>query len=191
MNSPIAPAPTALKEDFGALVNLLADLTDAANDLQKLEASLNQDHLAAVRLHVDRYKELQTRIGQAEAALAVVAQRNPQWFEEKKTLATPYGQVKRTTSTALVIADEAATIALIRAAKREEDFLEIKTAIRKEALETLEDAELRKYGVRRETTHNFKPEPASVDLGKAVKAAEKTDKAANKTAKKAAAGTTP
>lgn len=181
------PTPTAPKNDFGDLVNLLASLTEAENELRKLEASLNQDHLAAVRLHVDSYKELQTKIGEAKAAIEIISARNVQWFEERKTLATPYGEVKRTTSTKLVIADETATIALIRAARRSDDFLETRITIRREVLETLEDEELRKFGVRRETTHNYKPEPAAIDLGKAVKDAQKSEGATKKTAKKAAA----
>src|SRR4051794_30799221 len=98
------PAPTVLKNDFSDLVNLLDDLTSASNDLAALEHDLNASHLGNVRLHSIAYKGLQTRIGNAKAAIEVIAARNPQWFEEKKTLETPFGEVKRTTSTSLVIA---------------------------------------------------------------------------------------
>ena len=182
----IAVSP-ALKKDFEDLVNLLDRLTDVENDLAKLNASLNADHLANVRLHTDTYKHLQATAGEVKAAIEVIAARNPQWFEEKKTLETPYGLVKRTSSTSLVIPDEGVTITLIKAAGRDADFLKTTTAISREGLEKLSDEELKKYGVSRLTEYNFKPEPAGIDLGKSVKAAEKSDKAAAKAAKKAGA----
>ena len=180
------PALAALPGDFADLVNLLNALSVAENKISHLNQNLNAQHLETLKGYADEYKTLQSDISATRAAIEVIAARNPQWFEEKKTLITPFGEVKRTTSTSLIIPDEAVTITLIRAAKREEDFLVTTTAISKEALEKLEDAELAKYGVSRKTEHNFKPEGASVDLGKSVKAAEKSAKATAKTAKKAA-----
>jgi hypothetical protein len=180
-----APLPTAKPSDFADMVNLLERLSTLAVSVSKLEAKLNSENLTTVRQYADEYKALQTELGQVESALAVIAERNPQWFSEKKTITTPFGEVKRTTSTKLEIADETATIALIRSAKREEDFLVVSTALNREALENLEDDELRKFGVRRSVTHNYNPAPASVDLGKAVKAAEKSARAAAKAAKAA------
>lgn len=182
-----APAPAALKKDFEDLIALFHQLTDASNELNKLNSSLNDSHLANVRLHTDTYTALQTKIGEANAAIEVIGERNPQWFAEKANLETPYGSVKRTTSTALQVADEAITITLIKAAGREKDFLVTTTAISLESLKKLSDDELKKYGVLRKTTHNFNPEPAAIDLGKAVKAVEKSAKAAAKAAKKAVA----
>lgn len=181
----IAPAPAAQPKDFADMVTLLEKLTETENALGQLTSEMNVDYLAHVRLNSDRYKELQTAIGAVDAALKVIGERNPQWFEEKKTLTTPYGTLKRTTSISLEIADPAVSITLIKAAKREEDFLDVKTTIRKEAMENLTDEELAKFGIKRVTEHNFKPEPATIDLGKAVKAADKSAAAAAKTAKKA------
>lgn len=183
--STTAPLPTAKPSDFADMVNLLEQLSTNSIALGKLEAKLNAENLSTVREYSGEYKQLQTELSQVEAALAVIAERNPQWFAEKKTITTPFGEVKRTTSTKLEIADETATIALIRAAKRSDDFLVVTTTLNREALEKLEDDELRKFGVRRNVTHNFNPAPASVDLGKAVKAAEKSDRAAAKAAKAA------
>lgn len=182
-----APAPAALKKDFDDLINLLDQLTDAENSINKLNGSLNDTHLANVRIHSEEYKQLQTTIGNAKAAIEVIAARNPQWFEEKKTLETPFGLVKRTSSTSLVIADEGVTITLINAAGRASDFLKTTTTISRETLEKLSDEELKKYGVARVTEYNFKPEAASVDLGKSVKAADKSAAAAAKAARKAGA----
>jgi chromosome segregation ATPase len=185
MSAPVlAPAPTAKPTDFADLVSLLEKLSEVSNELAALEAQLNTNHLANVRLHTDSYKALQTQIGEIQAAIQVLAERNPQWYEKKKSVETPYGLVKRTTSTKLVIPDEAVSVTLIAAAGRADDFLVTNTTIRREVIELLGDEELKKFGISRSTTHNFNPEPASVDLGKPVKAAEKSDKAAAKTVKK-------
>lgn len=181
-----AIATTAARpSDFADLVNLLQQLTETTAALRKLEGKVTARYIDTVTDSVEEYKALQTKLSETEAALAVIAERNPQWYSEKKTVETPFGEVKRTSSTELVIADEAATIALIRAANRSEDFLRITTTVNREALESLEDDALAKLGVSRKTTHNFKPAAAKVDLGKAVKAAEKSAGAAAKTARAA------
>lgn len=185
ITAPTAPAPSAKSSDFGDLVNLLDRLTAANNELDQLNASLNEEHLNAVRFHADKYKKLQTDIGEITAAIEIIAPRNPQWFAEKKTIDTPFGVVKRTTSTSLIIADEALSITLIEAAGRAGDFVVMTKTVSREALEDLGDDELRKFGISRKTEHNYKVAPATVELGKAVKAAEKSDKASAKTAKKA------
>ena len=187
MSTTIAPTPSALKEDFTSLVNLLDRLTHAENELAKLQQVLDAQHLDTVRGHMPAYKELQTTIGECEAAIVVIAARNPQWFEEKKTVATPVGEVKRTTSVSLEIADPSVTITLVKAAKREADFIKVTEELRLEVLEALADEQLAKLGIKRVTKHNFKSGPAGIDLGKAVKQAEKSEKAAAKTAKKAGA----
>ncbi|MCX6952599.1 MAG: host-nuclease inhibitor Gam family protein [Verrucomicrobia bacterium] len=181
------PAPAGLKNDYADLVNLLAALTAATTELNSLEADASKEQLALAKGYIERYKELQTTIGETEAALQVIAARNPQWFAKATTLKTPFGAVKRTTATSLVIADETMTIALIRAAKREDDFLNVETTISIESLEKLEDAELAKLGVRRSQTHNFKPSAKKAEFGEAVGEAEKSPAAAKKTAKGVAA----
>lgn len=177
--------PAAKPTDFADLVNLLQQLTETTAALRKLEGKVTARYIDTVTDSVDEYKALQTKLSETEASLAVIAERNPQWYSEKKTVETPFGEVKRTSSTVLVIADEAATIALIRAANRSEDFLRVTTTVNREALESLEDDALAKLGVSRSTTYNFKPAAAKVDLGKAVKAAEKSNKATDKTARAA------
>ena len=184
MTTAIAPAPTAKPSDFADLVGILDRLSHAANQLARLEQTLNAQHLDTIRGHMPVYKELQATVADCEAALEVIAARNPQWFESKKSVATPVGEVKRTTSNKIEIADPLVTMTLILAAGRAGDFIRTEEALRIEVLETLDDDQLAKFGVKRVTTHNYKIAPASVDLGKAVKAAEKSDSAAAKTVKK-------
>ncbi|MBX3736709.1 MAG: hypothetical protein KF715_08475 [Candidatus Didemnitutus sp.] len=123
--NPVAPAPTAQKDDFASLVNLLDRLTHAEVQLAKLQQVLDAQHLETVRGHMPAYKEFQTIIGECQAAISVIAQRNPQWFEEKKTVVTPYGELKQTSSKSLEVADPAITITLIKGAKREADFIKV------------------------------------------------------------------
>lgn len=180
----IAPTPAARPQDFADLVNLLAALTKSQNNLAHLEQVLNRQHLETVNGHMDAYKEIQTLIGECEAAIRVIAQRNPQWFEDKKSVPTPYGTLKRTTSTSLQIPDEEITMTLIRGANLAEKYIKTTHTLSRESLELLDDEELKKFGIKRVTEHNFNPEPAKVNLGKAVKAAEKSAKTAKKTAEK-------
>lgn len=186
--TPTAPLPTARPTDFADLVNLLAALSKNENNLALLQQTIDRQHLGLVEAHMTVYKEIQTLIGECDAAIKVIGERNPQWFDDKKTIATPYGEVKRTTSTSLEIADEEISLNLIRAAGRAGDFIKTTYTLSKEALEALTDDELKKFGIKRVTEHNYKASGASVDLGKSVKAAERSAKAAAKAAKAAAGG---
>jgi hypothetical protein len=188
MNTTIAPTPAARPSDFADLVNLFAALTKSENNLARLQQVLDSQHLETVQGHMEAYKEIQTLIGECEAAIKVIAARNPQWFEDKKSIAMPVGELKRTTSTSIEIADEEITMTLIRNAGRAAEFIKTSHVISKEALELLKDEDLKKFGVKRVVEHNYKCAPASVDLGKAVKAADKSAKAAAKTAKAAGGG---
>lgn len=185
--SAIAPLPSARPTDFADLVNLLTALTKSENNLALLQQVLDKQHLETVQGHMEAYKEIQTLIGECEAAIKVIAARNPQWFEEKKTVATPFGELKRTTAISLEIPDEEITMTLIRGAGHADKFIKSVHTISKEALEVLDDEELKKFGVKRVTEHNYKAAAATVNLGKAVKAAEKSAKAAKKTVEKAGA----
>lgn len=187
MNNVLAPSSTARPTDFGDVVALLATLSQAEVNLAKLQQTVDADHLEAVRGHLPVYKEIQATIGDCQAALELIAARNPQWFEDKKSIATPVGELKRTTSTTIEVADPGVTMTLIKAAKREGDFIKVTEELRLEVLQTLNDEQLQKLGVKRVVTHNFKIAPIEVKLGKAVKAAEKSAKAAAATAKKAVA----
>jgi phage host-nuclease inhibitor protein Gam len=115
----------------------------------------------------------------------VISRRNPQWFADAKTVKTPFGSVKFTESSPIAVASEEATVRLIIASRKSDEYLRTKQELDLDALATCDDAQLAKFGLIRTTKQNFKVETKVVDLGKAVKAAEKSNRAANKTAKEA------
>jgi len=180
MSTTTIPSP----KDFTDLVNILAELSDANNQLKQLQTDMDREHLATVHGYREQYAALQKRVSDAEAALEVIAARNPQWFADEKTVETPYGDVKRTTSKKLEIPSEEASIARIKAAGKDE-LLRVEVTINKEAAELLSDEELAKFGIHRKKTENYNAKPATIDLGKAIKAADKSAAAAAKTARAA------
>lgn len=177
-----APKP----QDFEAIINLLAVLGEANRQLHELQAEIEVAYVALVDARRERYAKLQATVTETEAALEVIARRNPAWFSDKKSIATPYGKVKFTASSEIVAANEEVSIKLIKAFGREKEFLRQIDELDKEALKNLGDTELAQFGLVRKPKENLKVETQVVDLGKAVKAAEKSERAAAKTAKKAA-----
>jgi hypothetical protein len=107
----------------------------------------------------------------------------------------PLGEVKRlgkvdiTDQPAVTDAEKQLSVSLILAlAGKEgaEKYLRTVQVLNKEALTEVSDAELAKYGITRKAKENFSVSTEVVNLGKAVKAAERSEKAAAKAAKKAA-----
>lgn len=178
-----APKP----QDFESIVNLLAVLGEANRQLGELEHEIELAYVALVDAHRERYAKLQATVTETEAALEVIARRNPLWFADKKSIGTPYGVVKFTASSEIVAASEEVSIKLIKAFGREKEFLRQVDELDKEALKNLSDTELAQFGLVRKPKENLKVDTRVVDLGKAVKAAEKSERAAAKAAKKAAA----
>jgi hypothetical protein len=177
-------------DDFNSVVNLLAVLGEANRKLATLTSVIESGYVALVTPHREDYAALQSTVTETEAALEVIARRNPQWRADKKTITTPFGTIKFTSSTELVAPDESISVQLVLAlGGREgaEKYLRTIQVLNKEALEELPAAELAKFGITRKVKENFSVSTAVVDLGKAVKAADRTEKAAAKTAKKAAA----
>lgn len=170
--------------DFDNAINLLAVLGEARRRLDVLEREIEEGYLAIVADKRERYAKLQSTISETEAALEVIARRNQVWFADAKTVKTPYGAVKFTSSKELVVANEEASIVLIEAAGRPE-LLRRKTELNREALAELDDAELAKFGLARKAKENLKVVTDVVDLGKAVKSVEKSEKNAAKAATKA------
>ena len=175
--------------DFESVVNLLAVLGEANRQLAALTTEIEAGYVALVTPERERYAKLQGTVTETEAALEVIARRNPQWFEEKKSVATPFGGVKFTRSTELVITDENISVQLVLALAGKagaEKFLRTVQVLNKEALDELTDIELAKFAIVRKVKENFKAGTDVVNLGKAVKSADKNEKAAARTAKKAA-----
>jgi hypothetical protein len=176
--------------DFDAIVDLLCVLGEANRQLAALTSEIEAGYVALVMPHRERYAKLQSTVTETEAALEVIARRNPQWFADKKSAATPFGTVKFQSSKELVVVDESISVQLVLALGGRdgaEKYLRTVQVLNKEALTDLPDAELAKFGIGRKAKENFSVSTEVVNLGKAVKAAERTDKAAAKAAKKAAA----
>jgi len=172
--------------DFEGVINLLSVLGEANRQMDTLTTDVEVGYLQIVTTKRDAYAKLQTTVGETEAAIEVIARRNPQWFSDKKTITTPYGIVKMKSSKEIVVANEEASIVLMLAAKRRE-LVRRKIEINLEALQELPDAELAKFGISRRLKENITIETSVVDLGKAVKSATKSEAGAKKSATKAAA----
>lgn len=171
--------------DFETAINLLAVLGEADRQLTALQADIQANYLEIVNAHRGVYAKLQQTVSETEAALEVIARRNPSWFADAKTVKTPFGSVKFTSSKELVVANEEVSVKLIQAFNRPE-LLRTTTELNREALAELTDAELAQFALVRKPKENLTVKTDVVDLGKAVKAAEKSEAATAKAAKNAA-----
>ena len=194
--------PSNISEsDFANLVNLMSIYSAASHELAELETEINKDILEKVDEKKQRYAELQEAFSKAEEALELVALAHPEWFAVKQSLNTPYGSVKFHRSTSLEASNEEASILLIKQeiehlaeqlldpklsnekrALLEERYAGIKNAIRLreeldlEVLAKLNDTELNRFRIVRNSQNNFSAKPLKLDMGKAVKAAIETAK---------------
>jgi hypothetical protein len=189
------PKKIETTEDFQEMINLLAVFTAATNQLNDLQSEANEDMLEWLDTAKGEYASLQETLTKAEAALEIIARRHPEWFQTKKSIKTPYGVVKLTSSTSLEIPNEEATLVrmelkkersqiLAEAARAEgkefpvfdpEAFIRTTRELDREALEKLSDLELAELGITRVVEENFSVKPATLDLGKAVKEAVATE----------------
>jgi hypothetical protein len=178
---PIIPA---LPEDFKNMVDLMAVFSAASHQLAELEAEANGLLLELIDDKRADYARLQKTLTECEAALEIIARSHPEWFTEKKSVATPYGTVKFNKSTKTVIDNEEFTILLIeKHAAENKDFdssaliIPSKT-LNIEAIEKLPPELLAAFRIERPSDDNFKVEAVKVKMGKAVKdAAKKAGKA--------------
>ena len=174
------------KGDFEAAIALLAVLGESRRELAKLTAEIETGYLEIVTSRRDDYAKIQAKISEGEAALEVIARRNLGWVADKKSVTTPYGAVKFKASSEIVVPNEEASVVLVRKAKRRE-LIRVTIELNREALQELPDAELAKFGIVRRAKENLTVDTEVIDLGKAVKAADKTNANAAKVAKKAKA----
>lgn len=159
---------------YRALVDDLAILTDATAHFAALESNLQLAWTEIVDRHRDEYAILQSTISEHEAAVKLVAMQHPEWFEVIKTLKTPYGTVGFRSATKLEVPNEELSIALIERALDSEIYLRTRKFLNLEALESLEDFQLKGLQITRVTTDKCTVTPAKIDLGKAVKKAVET-----------------
>lgn len=164
-------AELAASPEFQNLIKLLAIVSEATARNLELQAEINKEHLTLVDDHKDDYAQNQAAITLAESGIETIVERNPGWFEKKKTLTTPYGVIKVTSGNKLSIPSEGATLRLIHAAGLSAAYIRTTEEVDKEAIEKLSDEQLAEFAIIREKTSSIKITPISVDLGKAPKEA--------------------
>jgi hypothetical protein len=173
------PAVVPDGETYTNLINLFAIFTEATNRMSALDAALQERWVDLIDEHRAEYTQLQSKISEADAAIRHIATQHPEWFEDTKSLKTPYGAIEFRSSSKLEVPNEELTIALIeRMGEPGSVYLRPRKFLNLEALETLEDGDLKKLRINRVTADKCTVKPAKVDLGKAVKkAVEKEEEA--------------
>ncbi len=171
--------------DFANLVNVMSVYAEAKARLAALENEAQSAFIDLVDERKSDYAAFQQKISETELAIEVIARANPDWFRESKTVKTPFGSVSLRKTTSLNVANEELTIVLIEqriaeelAAQAEapsEAFLRTRKELDLEALEKLDDADLKRLRITRTSTENCTIKTAKVDLGKAVKASNEEE----------------
>lgn len=158
-------------EDFKEVVNLMAVGSEAAAQLEAIKAEIDAAYLELVDEFKAPWAKLQATLAQAEAAMEVYCRTHPEWFKAVKSIKTPFGKVAFRAGTSLVVKDEEATVRLIEAVFAPEagQYIHQQKVPNLEALEKLDDAELKRVMVKRVAADVFKFTPAEVDLGTAAK----------------------
>jgi len=170
-------ADAAKQADLANLVNLLGVFSAAANGLQALEASINEQLMNLIDEHQKDYAQLQEAMTKAETACEALTLMHPEWFKVKRSIRTPYGTVKFHSGTKLLVENPEGTILLLRAEKKADPKFKAEEFIRSaeepnlEMLERLDDETLARFQVRRVRADKFSVEAAKLDMGKAVKEA--------------------
>jgi hypothetical protein len=165
----IAPATP----DFQEVINLLAVLTEANNRMLDIEAASNTEFLEIIDDFKKEFAQCQEARTKAEAALETICRSHPEWFVNARSIKTPYGKVSFRATARLSIANEEATVRLIKAFKpKPHDYIRLVEEPNLEALEALDDADLEKLMIKRERGESFSATPARVDFGEALKKSE-------------------
>jgi uncharacterized caspase-like protein len=165
----------ASASDYQEAIRLLAVLTEAQNQIDAIEAEANAALLEAIDDHKKDYAKLQDTISKTQAAIETIARLHPEWFSDGKTVKTPYGSFAlKKNPPKLNVKNEELTLVLIEQANRA-DLLRETKALDLEALSKLTDDELAKFRITRTSDDRFEAKPAKLDMGKAVKAAEKKE----------------
>lgn len=162
--------------DFKNLVDLLALFSDGTARLAAMQAEINQEYFGLVDERRKEYADLQEAVTKAESAIEALAVAHPEWFTKKKSVATAYGSVSSRSTPRLEVANEEASILLIKHAFEQDPeaaakLLRAEETLNIEALENLDDAELRRFRIKRVREEKIKVTPKKIDLGKAVNSA--------------------
>ena len=166
--------------DFKNMCDLLSVFSEGMAQLKAMQGEMDSMLLDMVDDKREEYAAYQKAVTEAETSLEVIARRHPEWFTEKRSIKTPFGTVKFSRSTVLEIKNEELTIELVRSqlAANSDDpeateatYIRQAEALDREALERLDDDTLKRLRVKKVEKDNFSVVAASVDLGKAVKAA--------------------
>ena len=184
--------------DFREAVELLSIYTSASQELEALETKLNQCLICEVDQIKGQYALFQSTLQEAESKLELIALRHPEWFGEKKSVKTPYGELKFHKSSPLEVKNEEVSVVLIEARLTElaalletatpgeiarlaeeqsllTSFLRRETHLDLDSLGKCDESLLKKFRISRTEKQNFSIKAAKIDLGKAVKAAAKQE----------------
>jgi hypothetical protein len=165
-------------EDYTNLVELIAVVAEAEQRLGEMQSGIDLELRVAVDEHKADYIALQLKKAEAEASIETLARKHPEWFEKAKTVKTIYGSVKLTETSALEVPNAAVSVRLIEACGEADVYLRVAKELDKEMLEGLTDDELARFGIIRKRGESCKITPAKVNLGQAIKSAEKAGKGA-------------
>ena len=174
--TPQAPAKTttaAVDDDYQTVARLIAEHAEASLLLSQMQQVIDTNLLATASAIRPEHITLQSQIALVEDRLETLVRRHPEWFLKRKSLVTPCGTVKLTSTSKLEAQNDELSVALIERYYPEigELYLRRSTELNLEALAALSDAELERLKIRRVQGENFTVTPAKVNLGKAVAAA--------------------
>jgi hypothetical protein len=181
-------APDTKKPDhFTNLVNLLSVFSEASAQMTALQAEIDQQRLDVVDEHKARYADLQKALTESEDAIKALGALNPAWFEGKaKNVETPFGKLSARSTKKHEAPDEPLSIALIETAAEAAEalgktelatllrsFVRVEKSLDLEALEKADTDLLAKLRIVRIEDTSYTVRAATVNLGQAVKTADK------------------
>jgi len=172
--------------DFQNLANLLSVFSEASTQMTALQAEIDQQQLDAVDEHKARYAELQKALTDSEGAIKALGTAHPEWFEQAKSVKTPFGELATRSATKHEAPDPDLSMGKILhwielAEKRGNmaevallnSFIRVERSLDLEALEKADADLLARLSIVRVTDTSYTVKAASVKLGQAVKAADK------------------
>lgn len=165
--------------EFHLFLETFAVFTEATRNLAELEVTIQRESDEVIEDHKKEYLAATAAVKDAQDALKQWAILHPEWFNGKKSLTTPHGTLAKRVTTALDIENEAITTRLILAKFAPEvklaellgpaaEFLHLEIKPDREALEKLNDAELKELQIKRSVSEAITPKPRKLDLGKAM-----------------------